>query len=262
MGSDSSTPFQATWADLPDPRDEKAPDGGRCEVRVNQGACRHIARHFRARGEPWRELLDRPHLAMMARIVDAPPGADDHPLLAEVVACLEQLARRALGKPLVLLYRASRPGVTLRMPDRWLLVLPCGATMVIGVDTRGSARLTTCFYSRWAIRERNPNQRWRRVAASWVRRTVRIDTELKRFRLRGVGDPPVEVDTEYGTETRSDHRFVSLGEWGFVCEQGQWVWMGRLRDWGEPAPPAPPAAASKFRLRPRRRIAESEEGNG
>lgn len=245
----------ACWRDLPDPRDPRAPEGGRTQVMLERPSWEHILdKHVLPGREPWADVFSAATVQRLFRLEDGlSSGAPD---IEDALEGLGRQLRAALERPLALLYEVRRLGVGGRPPARrWILVLPSGATAHVH-ETKDGNRLATCYFPAYALVIRDRGDRWRRVVAHLVVRYGVFDTQRNALLL-----PTAEV-VKFAPfkgpvkELQSAIRFVTPSKWGCCPELDGCPWRGRLGDWSAAEAPSP---RRRHRLKPRRRRSPDEE---
>lgn len=205
---------------VPDPRDPKAPKGGKCDVVFGEGIIRHIAPdHWSGTGEEaqaWRDWLGddlvNAGIQMSQRVVGHPESAS---VVTGVADAMGDAVQAAFSRPLVLIKR-NQTGMKSKksgkggLDDAWLVVLPNGALVVVR-RVKSTFRVVTAYFKKCALVETRPVHRWR----SLVRFLVAMH--------RG----------------SSSNQFVTLDSWGFRTDVKGCPWAGRLGSWGKADVPSP-----------------------
>lgn len=215
------------WLNLTDPRT------GRDDltVHVNRRSVKHILQDHVTR-ECWEALLP-PELVERLRQIKWDHVSDS--ALADCRALSEYLraqAEASLRRPLLMMYRLSRTDFS---EERWILILPCGAKLVLRIDSADdSCHLVTCYlpgseFSRPFVPSKMSGiDHWRRT----VCREVNAHCEWR----PQVGIVPLDerdLPQRRGqrAETRTEIRFVTAEEWGFLQHQKPILWRGSLKPW-------------------------------
>lgn len=235
------------WQGLPhhDPAEKDA--GRTIHVRVVNGAWSHIVeKHFSNAEEPWNKCFSQGGVSQG----NDPSQQKGDPPSGPVLAFVKGQIEAALSRPLVLAFRIrSRQGRQIHgWPDRWILVLPCGAQAILA--GHGSKyQWLTCYFPRAAVVVQNGAKRW--IA------TVR---HLLTKYLRLVGSPPqfVAPSPDDVFEVRSPSgevkeelwriRFWTPQSWGFIQLGEQYVWRCHLETWPAAEAFASPAKRGLRRL--------------
>lgn len=242
------------WRELPDPRDPCAPEGQRTELFLDRYAWEHVlSKHVFPGREPWADVFSAERLRGLRRVEDVSAFAD--PDVAAAVEAVGCEIRRALERPLALLYEVGPLGESGRRPARrWILVLPSGATAHVK-ETKDGNRLATCYFPAYGLVLRNRKDRWRRVVKHLVWRYGEFDGQRNAVWL-----PSADLVKHFPSkspfqEQRSAIRFVTPSTWGFCPELEGCPWRGRLSAWSASEAPSP---RPRHRLKPRRRPPEEE----
>lgn len=146
------------WHGLPHPDPAEKDAGRTIHVRMVNAAWSHIVeKHFSNRKEPWNKLVPQGGGSGgndLSQRKGAPPSG---PMLAFLKGQVEA----ALSRPLVVAFRIRfRQGRRIHGgPDRWILVLPCGAQAILA--RHGSKyQWLTCYFPRAAVVVQNGAKRW------------------------------------------------------------------------------------------------------
>jgi hypothetical protein len=162
--------MSSTWTDVPDPRDDSAPCTRNCLVEISDAIWRKIAtKHVTDLTQPWGELLGEWAVRFRGLwemgVTEETRGA----VLTSVSGRVEDEAKRCLRVPLAVLYGEFPPPPAKGHPrDAWSLVLPCGALLAVHTSPSGG-EVHSCYFKNTACRERNPHNRWRRLASLLTR---------------------------------------------------------------------------------------------
>lgn len=234
-------PTIAEWQGLHFP----AGPAGNLAVRLGRRALQHVAeKHIADTSEPWDDWMGadlRQRLAAWGTC-GGPVAEDD---LREAAEKLRPLVAKSLATPLVLMVETNNQS---NAPDhvawriRWQLILPNGASMVVGCRA-GRYRVLTCFFC-WAAAGSKPASRWRAAAHRVVQTRLRLEP--------GVGFLPLNSREVQGEMSRWERKiaFVSLANWGFRTLHGADVWMRLTPAWpGDVQPAAPQKPRFKLGLR-------------
>lgn len=203
------------WRELPDPRDPCAPEGQRTELFLNRHGWEHVlSKHVFPGREPWADVFSAERLRGLRQVEDV--SAFANPDVAAAVEAVGCEIRRALERPLALLYEVRRLGESgwLRA-RRWILVLPSGATAHVK-ETKDGNRLATCYFPAYGLVLKNRKDRWRRAVAHLVARYGEFDGQRNALRLP-TADLVKHVPSKSPfQEEHSAIRFVTPSTWGFV----------------------------------------------
>jgi hypothetical protein len=244
------------WSDLPDPSDERCPDGDRCTLSLDENVLGHIAAdHVWPQEpilEPWSDFL--PAEVVQALRAGAEQGTWKtvaRALLEQFLGMLGAALRQSLQQPRALLYRSQKMGSKTKA-DVWVLVLRCGAKLIVRPWGR-ERQVRTCFFPE-DVCEALPSLRWALLCEALVRQCT----------IRGPGPhgrapppPDHKVPVAHPAEQRGgplerEHRwrirFVNLKEWGFAPEQDGCPWLGDFPDWRSATPGAGPGPVLAPRL--------------
>jgi hypothetical protein len=242
------------WTGLGDP--ERRPTGT-CGVSVFATVVQKVLHKHVADSDAetaWKEIAPDGVIANLDYLLAQP--ASELLRLDHVGALLEVLRRQAhesLCQPLVLTYTCRRPSKEPR--QRWLLVLPCGALMVLA-GVAGAYVLVTCFFSKLPTPSKKP--RWKQLL-------------VKLVKTYGVFSPDGWVPPEAShpvvicppnavEEQRTGIRFITERAWGFCPELRGRPWRGAIGPW--PAADScaePPQRRLNHSLKPRRPRKEQED---
>lgn len=250
--SANQPPAAVCWGDLPDPRDPQAPAGARTQILLDCDCWQHVlSKHVLARREPWRDIFSDELLGRLVGLVH-PPGFAD-PVVAQAI---DRLGRQALERPLALLHEVRRPDRAGKAPSqRWVLVLPSGATALVH-ESKKRNRLATCYFPSYAAVTRNRARRWLDVVACLVLRYGIFDTRRNALLLPTV-DTVIPVPPKGpAKQLHAAIRFVTPTSWGFCPELNGCPWRGRPPDWPAAETWAP---SPRYRLKPRGRPPNEED---
>jgi hypothetical protein len=217
--------WSSHWADLPDPRDERAPHGGRCTVALFEAVCRHIVeKHVAAPKEPWEELLPKEALPPLRRCWQGDNADERSAALQRFSQALGGAARECLEHPLVLLCEMPKGNNDRPRCHTWKLVLRCGALMVIASNPRSSI-VKTCYFPSQVCRVPKGSQRWLKLLRTLLCRHGHLTQ-------RGIVPqaPACQAEPQPG-KPRQRVRFVTLETWGFRTDMEGTPWRGRPTAW-------------------------------
>lgn len=213
-------PSSITWASLPDPTDPETPNGRTTTITLKRKKALHVVQDHALVGRErraWRKWLGR-EVFNRLRVGDAVGR------LPEAVArCFERMGATlgaavtdCLRQPLAILFQEQRQTNGKNWRGRcWLLLLPNGAQMIIGVQ--GHARhCRTCFFGKPVVEN-----------FEWQHRTARRRL-LQRYAIAhgrqsfspATSDHMVRVnDHKYGSQySVSDISLVTVRTWGLVSD--------------------------------------------
>jgi hypothetical protein len=218
------------WDDLPDARDEKTPNGGRCTVRLMEQCLAHIVqRHIATRDGPWEEWLSEEICDRLTRWYQE--GAElDNETLKRLQATFGDALRESLTRPLVLLTRLNR------RQHAWIAVVPHGAVFVLSSESN-RVLLITCYYPDRVSRYRR-DRRWLAATHYYL---------LAFCPIKEVGGAKLLLLPE-----DENIRFVQPESWGFDTSARLPVWRGALPEWPAAEMLSPTTRRPRIKLRQRR----------
>lgn len=244
----SAQAWSCRWADLADPRDERAPDGTRCSAMLYEEVCRHIVqKHVACPSEPWDEMLPKDLLRKLVGLwASKVDRAQRTAVLQTFSEHLYDAARECLERPLVLLcVRAAGGGARVQI---WLLVLRCGALLV--AEARDSRVVVkTCFFPRTVCRVPKSGQRWLQLLRTLVLRYATVGP-------KAIVPPSGPVVNRFSGKRWDEVHFVKLETWGFCTQVEGTPWRGRASAW-----PTGVNERPRRRLLPRRLVEDEAYGH-
>lgn len=202
--------FPTVFRNMPNPGDPVAPNGSKCDVSMDEGAWRHVARHH---GDdpaaPWTAWIGEECWAALCGAFSKSSSAlVERQSLAAATRAVETSVRECLERPFVIL--RSVPSSS----DVWELVLRNGGLVVIKA-AGGRRRVCTVYFPDCA-RDVHPSRYWL-VVAHWM---------LKRR---------ASFDPKHGRAPKQGIRFVTPETWGWKGVSGTQRWR-LVPWWGDPVP--------------------------
>jgi hypothetical protein len=249
------TTVTRTWHDVPDPRDDACPAGGKCDVVVEDHRWSHIDEHVNDLTEPWDDWLTPPLATALRNSLQVTTTETGRQTTRQQVSDrMEQAAKQAVGVPLVVLYDAAQPPKGGGKGSPWELtvdlVLPCGAKLCPR-EAKKVLGVRTCFFPS-AVCAAPPNRRWRLLVRQLLTRYAK-DNGDGTFSPPDPSAWPILSDSGEGI---NNPRFRTDAKWGL---DGRLVdpWANLPDYWSPPTPPPtlppppPPPAAPPPALGPR-----------